>query len=75
MTVRLLASQFKHTPEIADALDTALAGTLNLQQGKLGKADPYCLTWLDHPLTVGLGIHLLVSVSLRIWATTFRFLR
>ena len=41
MTVRITGTQFKDiVPEIQDALDTALAGTLNLQQGKLAKANP-----------------------------------
>ena len=41
MTVRITGTQFKDiVPEIQDALDTALAGTLNLQQGSLAKANP-----------------------------------
>lgn len=41
MTVRITGKQFDEiTPEIQKALDTALAGTLNLQQGALGKANP-----------------------------------
>ena len=41
MTVRITGTAFKDiVPEIQDALDTALAGTLNLQQGKLAKANP-----------------------------------
>ena len=41
MTVRITGKQLKDiVPEIQDALDTALAGTLNLQQGSLAKANP-----------------------------------
>ena len=41
MTVRVTGTAFKDiVPEIQDALDTALAGTLNLQQGSLAKANP-----------------------------------
>ena len=41
MTVRITGTQFRDiVPEIQDALDTALAGTLNLQQGSLAKANP-----------------------------------
>ena len=41
MTVRITGTAFKDiTPEIQEALDTALAGTLNLQQGALAKANP-----------------------------------
>ncbi len=41
MTVRVTGTPFKDiAPEIQDALDTALAGTLNLQQGSLAKANP-----------------------------------
>ena len=41
MTVRVTGTQFKDiVPEIQEALDTALAGTLNLQQGSLAKANP-----------------------------------
>ena len=41
MTVRVSGVPFKDlVPEIQDALDTALAGTLNLQQGALGEANP-----------------------------------
>jgi hypothetical protein len=41
MTVRVTGTPFNQiTPEIQEALDTALAGTLNLQQGKLGRANP-----------------------------------
>jgi len=41
MTVRITGTAFKDiVPEIQEALDTALAGTLNLQQGNLAKANP-----------------------------------
>ena len=41
MTVRITGTAFKDiVPEIQEALDTALAGTLNLQQGSLAKANP-----------------------------------
>ena len=41
MTVRITGTPFNQiVPEIQDALDTALAGTLNLQQGSLAKANP-----------------------------------
>ena len=41
MTVQITGTPFNQiVPEIQEALDTALAGTLNLQQGKLGKACP-----------------------------------
>ena len=41
MTVRITGTAFTDiVPEIQDALDTALAGTLNLQQGSLAKANP-----------------------------------
>ena len=41
MTVRITGTPFNQiTPEIQEALDTALAGTLNLQQGSLAKANP-----------------------------------
>ena len=41
MTVRVTGIAFKDIiPEIQDALDTALTGTLGLQQGALGKANP-----------------------------------
>ena len=41
MTVKISGVPFDHiVPEIQEALDTALAGTLNLQQGKLAKACP-----------------------------------
>ena len=41
MTVRITGTAFKDiAPEIQKALDTALAGTLNLQQGNLAKANP-----------------------------------
>ena len=41
MTVRITGVQFADiVPEIQEALDTALAGTLNLQQGDLAKANP-----------------------------------
>ena len=40
-TVRITGVPFDQiVPEIQDALDTALAGTLNLQQGKLSRANP-----------------------------------
>ena len=41
MTVRITGVPFDEiVPEIQEALDTALAGTLNLQQGNLAKANP-----------------------------------
>ena len=41
MTVRVTGTPFGDiVPEIQEALDTALAGTLNLQQGSLAKANP-----------------------------------
>ena len=41
MTVKITGVPFADiVPEIQEALDTALAGTLNLQQGKLGRANP-----------------------------------
>jgi hypothetical protein len=41
MTVRVSGVPFKDlVPEIQDALDAALANTLNLQQGALGEANP-----------------------------------
>jgi hypothetical protein len=41
MTVKITGVPFADiVPEIQDALDTALAGTLNLQQGSLAKANP-----------------------------------
>ena len=41
MGIKVFGDQFwEITPQIEEALDTALAGTLNLQQGKLGKACP-----------------------------------
>ena len=41
MTVRITGVPFDQiTPRIQEALDTALAGTLNLQQGSLAKACP-----------------------------------
>lgn len=41
MTVRITGTPLnKIAPEIKKALDTALAGTLNLQQGSLAKANP-----------------------------------
>ena len=41
MTVKISGVPFDQiVPEIQEALDTALAGTLNLQQGKLAKACP-----------------------------------
>ena len=41
MTVRITGTAFKDiTPDIQKALDTALTGTLNLQQAALNKANP-----------------------------------
>ena len=41
MTVQIIGTPFNQiVPEIQEALDTALAGTLNLQQGSLAKANP-----------------------------------
>ena len=41
MTVKIIGVPFDQiVPEIQEALDTALAGTLNLQQGSLAKANP-----------------------------------
>lgn len=41
MTVKISGTPFDQiVPEIKEALDTALAGTLNLQQGNLAKANP-----------------------------------
>ena len=41
VTVTITGTDFGDiVPEIQEALDTALAGTLNLQQGKLGRANP-----------------------------------
>ena len=41
MTVRITGTPFDRiTPEIQKALDTALTGTLNLQQAALNKANP-----------------------------------
>jgi hypothetical protein len=41
MGIRILGDQlWEITPKIEEALDTALAGTLNLQQSKLAKANP-----------------------------------
>jgi len=41
MTVRITGVPFDQiVPEIQEALDTALAGTLNLQQANLAKANP-----------------------------------
>ena len=40
-TVRITGTPFEDiAPEIQEALDKALAGTLNLQQGKLARANP-----------------------------------
>jgi hypothetical protein len=41
MGIKIFGDQlWEITPAIEKALDTALAGTLNLQQGKLAKANP-----------------------------------
>ena len=41
MTVRITGTAFKDiVPEIQEALDTALSGTLNLQQAALNEANP-----------------------------------
>ena len=41
MTVKVTGTPFNQiVPEIKEALDTALAGTLNLQQSSLAKANP-----------------------------------
>jgi len=41
MGIRVFGDQFwEITPAIEEALDTALAGTLNLQQAKLSRANP-----------------------------------
>ena len=41
MTVKITGTDFKDiVPEIQEALDTALAGTLNLQQGALNQQPP-----------------------------------
>ena len=54
MTVRITGTQFKDiVPEIQDALDTALAGTLNLQQGSLAKANPVDTGRMAASWTVG----------------------
>ena len=48
MTVRITGTQFGYiVPEIKDALDTALAGTLNLQQWQIRHASQPKGHWQD----------------------------